>query len=108
MDFESVKTRIEARIAELDTRLHVIEDELDQPKPKDWEDLATEREGDELLERLGTQGQVEMRLLNEALHRIEDGSFGVCEVCGDDILLARLDAVPYAAICRNCAGAGPH
>jgi len=108
MDLTAAKTRIQSRIAQLDTRLHVIEHELDAPKSKDWEDQAVEREGDEVIEQLGLQGEVEIRLLKAALSRIEDGTYGICENCGADILPARLEAVPYAALCRNCAGAGPH
>jgi RNA polymerase-binding protein DksA len=34
-----------------------------------------------------------------ALQKIEDGSYGLCEVCGKPIPLARLDALPYATLC---------
>jgi len=40
--------------------------------------------------------------LNEALQRIEAGTFGVCRVCGVDIGRARLDAVPTATRCIGC------
>lgn len=35
--------------------------------------------------------------------RIEDGSFGECEECGMKIPKARLEAIPYAALCVQCA-----
>jgi RNA polymerase-binding transcription factor DksA len=38
-----------------------------------------------------------------ALERIDDGSFGSCEECGDDIPKARLEALPYARYCVGCA-----
>ena len=108
MDTATAKTRITARIAELNARLHVFEHELDAARPKDWEDAATERESDEVLEQLGSSGQAEIVLLEAALRRIEDGSYGICSTCGADILPERLEAVPYAVLCRKCAGAGPH
>jgi len=40
--------------------------------------------------------------LNEALQRIEEGSFGVCRVCGGEIGRARLEAVPTATQCIQC------
>jgi DnaK suppressor protein len=40
--------------------------------------------------------------LQEALNRIEDGSFGVCRVCGGEIGKARLEAVPTATQCISC------
>ncbi len=47
-----------------------------------------------------------------ALKRIEDGSYGQCEKCGLKIPKTRLDAIPYAARCVQCAseqeeGQGP-
>ncbi len=47
----------------------------------------------------------ERRLLNkisEALERIEDGSFGVCELCGEEISEARLKARPVTTLCIDC------
>jgi DnaK suppressor protein len=37
-----------------------------------------------------------------ALEKIEDGSFGICESCGDEIALARLKARPVTAYCIRC------
>jgi DnaK suppressor protein len=40
--------------------------------------------------------------IREALERIEDGNFGVCEVCGDDIGIDRLKARPVTTLCIDC------
>ena len=40
--------------------------------------------------------------LNEALDRIESGTFGVCRTCGQEISKARLEAVPHATQCIQC------
>ena len=40
--------------------------------------------------------------LDEALERIEDGTFGCCRVCGNEIGRARLEAVPMATQCIEC------
>ncbi|MCU0573541.1 MAG: RNA polymerase-binding protein DksA [Syntrophobacteraceae bacterium] len=40
--------------------------------------------------------------IREALERIEDGNFGVCEVCGDDIGIDRLNARPVTTLCIEC------
>lgn len=107
-DAAARKAQLEARLAELDTRLHAIEDELDSHQSRDWEDLATEREADELLEGEGRAGQAEIALIRAALARIEAGSYGACLRCGDPIAEARLDLLPAAPLCAGCAGAGPH
>jgi DnaK suppressor protein len=47
----------------------------------------------------------ERRLINkirEALERIDDGSFGTCEMCGEDISEARLKARPVTTLCIDC------
>jgi len=43
--------------------------------------------------------------LNEALERIEKGTYGLCRSCGDEIGKARLDAVPHATQCIKCKNA---
>jgi RNA polymerase-binding transcription factor DksA len=42
---------------------------------------------------------------HEALHRIDAGTFGRCEECGQAIPRERLDALPYARFCTSCAEA---
>jgi DnaK suppressor protein len=47
----------------------------------------------------------ERKLINkikEALERIDDGTFGVCEMCGEDISEARLKARPVTTLCIDC------
>lgn len=41
--------------------------------------------------------------VEHALARIDAGDYGICESCGNDIPVARLDALPYATLCVNCA-----
>lgn len=97
------KAELLARLATLQGRLAGIEAELDSHDSRDWEDLATEREGDEVLERLGQDGQNEIRMIEAALARIADGEYGFCAKCGGPIAEARLDAIPYTPHCRACA-----
>ncbi|MBW1708775.1 MAG: RNA polymerase-binding protein DksA [Deltaproteobacteria bacterium] len=47
----------------------------------------------------------ERKLINkiqEALQRIEDGTFGICESCGEDIELKRMEARPVTTLCIKC------
>jgi len=41
--------------------------------------------------------------LEDALQRIEDGSYGVCELCEGPIAANRLEALPYTRMCIECA-----
>ena len=97
------KAQLEKRLHDLEHRLTEIEAELDSHQSRDWEDLATEREADEVLEGLGLSGQQEIRMITAALERIESGEYGSCAKCGEDIGNDRLDVVPFAPLCRNCA-----
>ena len=40
--------------------------------------------------------------LEEAIQRLEDGTYGICRVCGTKIPQARLEAVPTTKICVSC------
>jgi DnaK suppressor protein len=40
--------------------------------------------------------------IEEALHRLEDGTFGYCFVCGEEISERRLRALPFAVRCKDC------
>lgn len=43
-----------------------------------------------------------IRKIRAALQRIEDGTYGICEECGEDISLARLKARPVTRLCIAC------
>jgi DnaK suppressor protein len=43
-----------------------------------------------------------LRQVRGALGRIADGSYGLCENCGEQISPKRLAAVPWASLCRQC------
>lgn len=91
------------RLAALQNRLSAVEAEMDSHEEKDWEELATEREGDEVLESIGLSGQAEIRQIEAALHRIETGDYGVCAKCGAEIAEQRLDLLPQTPFCSKCA-----
>jgi DnaK suppressor protein len=40
--------------------------------------------------------------IEEALHRLEDGTFGYCFECGEEISERRLRALPFAVRCKDC------
>jgi RNA polymerase-binding transcription factor DksA len=97
------KAMLEGRLIELGARLEAIDGELSAHHDPDWEELAVEREGDEVLEATGNVGLAEIARIRSALARIADGSYGLCAHCGDQIAEARLDAVPWTPFCRKCA-----
>lgn len=66
-------------------------------------DLApTEYEEEVTLGLLETEAQI-LTEINDALARIEQGSYGRCVECGQAIARRRLNAIPYAPHCLRCA-----
>ncbi|GAA2574830.1 TraR/DksA family transcriptional regulator [Microbacterium binotii] len=55
------------------------------------------------LEGLRRAAAVEIQEIDDALHRLEDGTFGVCASCGRDIPVGRLLVRPTATLCVPCA-----
>ena len=103
MDIAAKKQALLARRAELVSNLSDIEHQLDAPATKDWEDRASERQGDEVLEALGHAEHNEMIRIDAALERIEEGEYGYCAKCGTEIAEARLDLLPDTPLCKDCA-----
>ena len=65
--------------------------------------VALERERDLAL-AMQAQGIVEE--IDDALRKLERGTYGQCESCGKDIMKARLEALPYARQCIACKTGG--
>ena len=43
-----------------------------------------------------------LQAIDEALRRVENGTFGVCRDCGEPIAEARLNAIPWTRVCISC------
>lgn len=97
------KATLEARRADLLSRIGGIKLELDSHNDNDWSELATQRESDEVLEGMGLEAQTELRAIQAALGRVASGEYGVCQTCGAPISEARLDVLPYTPFCKECA-----
>ena len=93
VDVKAREKQLRDRLAELEGRLHGIDDHLGQRPDQDWEDRATESAMDQVLEGLGHAGNAETQAIYAALARLKDGTYGVCARCGDDISEDRLDVL---------------
>jgi RNA polymerase-binding transcription factor DksA len=62
-------------------------------------DHATDLLDRELDQSLGENAENVITEIDDALGRIEEGTYGTCAVCGETIPKERLDAVPYAVLC---------
>ncbi|MEM8790326.1 MAG: TraR/DksA C4-type zinc finger protein [Pseudomonadota bacterium] len=103
IDVSHFEKLLQERRAYLADRLQKYEDSLDQKRSSNTSERALEQENDEVLEGLGETGLTELRMIDAALHKIEDGTYGMCVNCEEDIAPERLELVPHAAVCANCA-----
>jgi RNA polymerase-binding protein DksA len=65
-------------------------------------DVASDVVDGRLLESLGAQDSNRLQMINNALDRIKQGTYGKCVVCKQDIPEKRLEAIPYAFMCIEC------
>ena len=96
---ESLKQEYETRIAKIEDHLHNPQDELDEH----WDDQAISMRQNDMRQNLLAEAQQNLTYVNNALMRIENGTYGECVECGEDIEEKRLDAVPYATLCMEHA-----
>ena len=67
--------------------------------PADMSSIAQEREKAFLL---ASHNRQVLKQINNAIERINNGTFGVCEVCGEKIDVERLSLIPFANLCLSC------
>ena len=102
-DYSEIEGKLLAKQKELSDRLettqategHEVEEGLDS-NAQLWE-VSEVRDG------LDDEAAQELNQVNDALARLEAGEHGYCKSCGNQIGSARLDALPYATLCIDCA-----
>ncbi len=98
-----LRTALEERLRMIIRRVDAIEEDLRQPNDADWQEQATERENDEVLEGLDAAGLEEIAQIRASLLRMDEGVYGICARCGEDIAERRLEALPSSTLCIECA-----
>lgn len=76
--------------------------ELRQQSGGDVVDAALDASQDEISSQLAEVESRELANIENALERMREGAYGICEVCTKPIALARLQALPYATQCIDC------
>jgi RNA polymerase-binding transcription factor DksA len=113
-ELESFRQTLQGLRARLRGDLSQMTDEAlrrDQPDssgnlsnvPLHMADVGTENYDQEFTLGLIENEQGTLELVQEALGRIEAGTFGRCQQCGDPIAKPRLQALPYTRHCIQCA-----
>jgi DnaK suppressor protein len=76
--------------------------ELRAQSSGDVVDAALDSAQDEISSQLAEVESRELANIENALERLRDGQYGLCEGCDTTIPMARLQALPYATLCISC------
>jgi DnaK suppressor protein len=88
-------------LSEMESELKA-EREGNKDEGMDTYDLASEERDREISFILSDRERVKIKQIDDALERLADGSYGICESCGLDIGEERLEVMPFTRLCRDC------
>src|ERR1700687_2932779 len=88
-------------LAEIDSELRA-EREGNKDEGMDTYDLASEERDRAINFILSYREREKLLHIDDALQRLDDGNYGVCESCGLEIGEERLTAMPFSRLCRDC------
>lgn len=100
---EQLTIQLKEKSEELKKRITAIEADFHKGRSQDFSEQASETENDGVLDEIHHEAKAELRLVNEALERIDNGLYGSCVDCNEAINPKRLSALPYVTKCINCA-----
>ena len=103
-DIEYFKTFLETRLQELLNQAGSTVSGMTTPKenfPDPTDRAALEADRNFML-RIRDREHKLIKKIKKALERIENGTFGICESCGEDISIERLKARPVTSQCIEC------
>lgn len=107
VDVERLRQKLEFQRHEAEQFLSRMQQEsrsLDAEPTQDSGDCCVISVSKESLFERSSQRRTVLRLIEAALKRIADGSFGLCVGCGDEIQDQRLQALPWTQFCLRCQG----
>ena len=105
-DLAAAKERLLKLKDEYEDRIEKIEDHIQHPQDElneHWDDQAISMRQNDMRKSLLVEAKQGLNYVQHALSRIENETYGECEVCGEDIEEKRLEALPYATLCMDHA-----
>ena len=114
IDYEHFKKKLEAEKAILEKELGEV-GRRNPDNPSDWEAVPTSKDTSQADENITADNiedyeenaaivnTLETRYndVKKSLDKIKDGTYGICQVCGEEISRERLEANPSASTCRK-------
>ena len=102
---ETYKKRLLAKQEELLRQVSKSEQDgrqIDEDTTQDIADKAANSYTKEFLFHQSDYNRRILQLVNEALERLKNGSYGLCVACQEEVQVKRLEAVPWARHCIEC------
>jgi DnaK suppressor protein len=99
-----LKTMLEERRREIQEKLRSLRESIpaDAPDVRDTEEQSVDDFVQEVDLALMQMKSETLKKIDQAMSRLEDGTYGRCQECEAEIAAARLKALPFAALCRDC------
>ncbi len=103
-DLQYFRERLQKMLEEIQEKgQNTIEDMSDSNQAyADPADRASQESDQFFTLRLRDRDRKLINKINEALERIDDGTYGICEQCGQEISIPRLKARPVTTLCIEC------
>ena len=108
MDQEKLKYFTRRLLAEYDRIQHELGmyeqeiTELNSPSVHEYEEKSSLEEQKEFITGLLQHDAEELAAVRDALRKILEGTYGICERCGKPIEEERLEAIPTCRYCKTC------
>ena len=100
--YQSIRDSLQTRHDEVVERLSRVSRDLrhtEEPLDRILDEQSIELENDDVLAALTRSMRTEIDQIEETLHRLDHGDYGICAVCGEMISLKRLAALPFTTRC---------
>jgi DnaK suppressor protein len=104
-DLKQVQAKLRSQLHELQQRVSLVVKQGRQSGTEDTQDVADQAVASyekEILFTRGTHENAQLQRIQQALVRVEEGSYGVCQRCEEKIGAKRLEALPWTAYCLAC------
>jgi DnaK suppressor protein len=101
---DALRQMLEERRREIQEKLRAIREEMPsyQDEVRDTEEQSVTDFAQEMDFALMEMKAQTLIRIDEALQRVDQGTYGTCDECGQEIAEARLKAVPFALLCLEC------
>jgi RNA polymerase-binding protein DksA len=103
IESEKVREMLLRKKGELETRVDTIHNHARNPLDADSGEQAAQLGNVEVTVALENEAMQEISEIRTALQRLENGEYGICTACGEQIGRERLEARPACSECVDCA-----